>query len=390
MKGARLIESIAKVGRAHPARPDLREVEVFADYFDEASGRLRDLERRDGSCTRRELLLRYLLLNAVLDQGPDPEGVRLLLLRVTNDLYRRDVRFLQKPEDFFHEIGVAVDRITTMHEVVKKLRAEEFAKTSQVRPSRYNLFLDNTRQVLNYAVFRWGTPLAVPLLLTKDAKSEDDKPTALLRYLERWPSAEEMSQQLKDHPRYGLGKAIGDKAAHLFAKWIIHSYPLTTRTEPPWGPFGFEVPFDSNAGRVLFRTGFFTEWATLKDYEAWRVIQKNAGKGGKHYIRVTNIRGRRSTRAERDSAVSESYRELHVNHLRPNRRPPRTIAMQRIPLAILLAGGRHTPGELDDGLMYIGTRFCFNHDEPLCAGCPVRGLCAGYQEKKSLIQDYRT
>jgi len=27
-----------------------------------------------------------------------------------------------------------------------------------------------------------------------------------------------MSQEIKDNERYGLGKAIGDKAAHLFAK----------------------------------------------------------------------------------------------------------------------------------------------------------------------------
>jgi len=390
MKSRDLIEAVAEVGRRYPARPALQEVEIFTDYFDEATGNLRDLERRDGSCTRRELLLRYLLLNAVLDQGPDSEGVRLLLVRVTNDLYRRDVRFLQKPEEFFRELGIAVDQITDMHEVVKRLRAEDWAKANQTRPTRYNLFLDNTRQVLNYAVFRWGTPLAVPLLLTKDAKLEADKPTILLRHLESWSSAEEMSRQLKDHPRYGLGKAIGNKAAHLFAKWIVHSYPLVTRTDKPWGPFGFEVPFDSNAGRVLFRTGFFTEWATLKEYESWQVIRRNVGKGGKHYIRVTNIRGKPSLRAENDPDFVDVYRNLCVNYLRPNRRPPRRVEIQRIPLAILLAGERFTPGELDDGLMYVGTRFCFNHDQPLCSKCPVRHHCVGYESQRSLILDYRT
>lgn len=72
--------------------------------------------------------------------------------------------------------------------------------------------------MLGYAISRWGTSLAVPLLLIKDSREESDTSSALLNYLQEWPSAEIMSRKLKDHERYSLGKAIGDKAAHLFAK----------------------------------------------------------------------------------------------------------------------------------------------------------------------------
>ena len=95
-----------------------------------------------------------------------------------------------------------------------------------------DLFLDNSKQVLNYAIFRWGVPLVVPLLLERDGSN-------LVEYLEQWPSSEIMSRQLKDHERYGLGKAIGDKAAHLFAKWYVQTLGLVKRSETSWGKLSF-------------------------------------------------------------------------------------------------------------------------------------------------------
>lgn len=119
-----LLSVIAEVGRANPSKPDLQAVEIFQHYFDGAGG-LKDLDKRDGACSRRELLVRYLLLNAVLDQGPDTTGVRMLLGRVTNELYRQEVRFLHRPENFFKELGLAVDQITSVHEAIKQLRASD-------------------------------------------------------------------------------------------------------------------------------------------------------------------------------------------------------------------------------------------------------------------------
>lgn len=389
MESQTLLMAIAQVGREHPSRPPLEEVEIFAPFLDEATGMPVGLERRDGACTRRELLLRYLLLNAVLDQGPDTEGVRKLLTDVTNALYRQEVRFLHRPEVFFQELGVAVDEISSVHGVVKRLRANRWAEANQSQASKYSLFLDGAQQALNYAVFRWGSPLAVPLLLTKDTAEEEHKPEALFRYVTSWPSAEIMSQQLKDHPRYGLGKAIGDKATHLYAKWIVHTFPLVRREGPGWGPFSFELPLDSNAGRVLFRTGFLLQWASLEEYRGWDVVRPGRGKKGAHYIRVTNIRGRKSVRAEATPSLFEAYCELYKEHLRVGSRTPQRVEIQRIPSALLLHTG-YTTGELDDGLMHIGTQYCLNHADPLCRACPICAHCLGHAEDRSLIVDYRT
>jgi len=101
---AKLVRAIAEQGRRHPRPPALREVEVFAHFFG-VDGELdvANLGARDGSCTRRELILRFLVLCAVIDQGPDMHGVRKLLIDVTNSLYRKEVRFLHTPMSFFKE-----------------------------------------------------------------------------------------------------------------------------------------------------------------------------------------------------------------------------------------------------------------------------------------------
>lgn len=389
-----LIAEIARTGAKNPAAPPLWSVEPLRKFFlgagqvDAAA-----LERRDGACTGREVLARFLVLNAVLDQGPDLEGVRQLLSRVTNELYLREVRFLHRPVSFFQELGIGIDHILETHESLKQLRAESWAKVNMSNPARYNLFTDNATQALGYAVYRWGVPLALPLLLEKDARDDETRAEALVRYLEDYPSAERMSQGLKDDGRYGLGKAIGDKACHLFAKWYVSSFALARRSGAGWGAFSFEVPFDSNAGRVLWRTGFLLSWATEKDYVACDVIQRGKGKGGTHYIRVTNIRGKRIDAKKLPPQLWESYVEICREHLRSHAKSPTTAEIQRLPHAILLraypASGLGA-ANLDDGLIHIGTRFCFNHSNPHCSACPVSQKCLGYQQRPELIEKYRT
>jgi len=388
-----LITAIAKAGREHPNIPSLKEVLPFQHFF-LSNGALdySRLDDRDGLCTRRELLLRYLLLNAVIDQGPELVGVRELLIGVTNDLYLNEIRFLHKPILFFQELGLAVDQILNRHASIKAVRAEIWADVNQTNPSRYNLFIDNTRQVLNYAVFRWGVPLALPLLLERDNKDEGRRPYVLLDYLESWNSSEEMSQQIKDHERYGLGKAIGDKACHLFAKWMVYSFSLSRRTDLGWGEFSFEVPYDSNAGRVLWRTGYLLKWASESEYVDAKVIQPGAGKGGKNYIRVTNIRGMNAFR-ELSPELRSNYNEISVNHLKSHHRPPHKVEIQRIQHAYLLSqfgSLRLGVADFDEGLIYIGTHHCFNHASPLCEECPINRFCEGYQANRNLIDDYRT
>jgi hypothetical protein len=398
--GKKILFEISKIGREQSSLiPQIKEIEPF-EYFIKDE-KLNNLDKIDGGLTRREILTRYLLLSVVLDQGPDVEGVRLLLRNVINSLYRKEIRIFHRPIDFFKEFGFSIDEILSKHNSVKKIRAEDWARENDSKPSKYNLFfaqsqrgLISINQVLDYSVHRWGAPLCVPLLLEKDLlKSGKESNQPLVDYLESFESSEIMSQQIKDHDRYGLGSAIGDKACHLFAKWYIHTFKLVKRKDVGWDKWSFELPFDSNAGRVLFRSGFLTIWADLSDYEKFNVIQKRKGKkraDGKktHYIRVTNIRGKKSEIAFNNTDIFKKYVEVCKNHLKIMSNP-RSVEIQIIPNALLL-GTDFGVGDLDDGLMYIGTNFCFNHETPECEKCPIKSLCKGKNEDNSLIVDYTT
>jgi hypothetical protein len=387
-----LLITISEIGVSHPDPPPVFEMFPFRNYFNEHGQLVHDkLSENDGLWTRREILTRFLLLQAVLDQGPDIKGIRLFTKDVINNLYKKEIRILHRPLDFFREVGISADELLHNHEVIKKLRAEDWARENKSTSGKYNLFMDNTKQVLGYAVYRWGVPLAVPYLLEKDLQKEDKEPQEpLVNYLEHYPSAEIMSQEMKDHERYGLGKAIGDKAAHLFAKWYIHSFALIKQTDNiAWGDLSYELPFDSNAGRVLFRTGFLFELATLKELEKMEVVQRGKGKGGKHYIRVTKLRDKKTEAIPIKSQWRLAYKEIVTQHLKTCKRVPKTVKIQQS-LNAFLKGTQYGIGHLDDGIIYIGTTFCRNHETPRCSECPVNKYCLGYNERQDLIDDYRT
>ena len=238
---SRLVAAIARVGLGAALPPPIDQAHPFKHFFTNGELDRGGLDARDGRCTRRELLTRMLLLNAALDQGPDIKGVRGMMTQVINDLYEREVRIFHTPLDFFKEVDISVSQLQAAHELAKESNADEWARVNQSSPQKHNLFMDKSRQVLNYAIFRWGVPLALPYLL--DKKSAMDCPTSLLDYLESYESAEQMSVRLKDHETFGLGKAIGDKACHLFAKWLTSTFRLTRKVgDTGWGDYSYEVP----------------------------------------------------------------------------------------------------------------------------------------------------
>ena len=131
-----LLIKIAEAGRQNPSPPQIANLFPFRHYFDGNSTLLRDkLSENDGLWTRREIVARFLFLQAVLDQGAHIEGVRQFLAEVTNNLYEQEIRFLHKPIDFFREIGIAVDTLLSQHESVKNAFASIWAKENQSKES---------------------------------------------------------------------------------------------------------------------------------------------------------------------------------------------------------------------------------------------------------------
>ncbi|PKN81609.1 MAG: hypothetical protein CVU47_06150 [Chloroflexi bacterium HGW-Chloroflexi-9] len=383
-----LLRRIAEVGRQSGDHPDYRRIEPLAAYGhpDLDVDRLDEI---DGGITRREVLLRFLLLSAVVDQGPDIAGIRDLVVGVTNDLYAGETRIFHDPLAFFRDFDRALASIEDIHAKVKAARAAGWAAAQGSTPSKYLLYMENAGQTLGYAIYRWGAPLAVALSLQK---ADPDSSSPLEQFLRSAKSAESMSQAIKDSGRYGLGKAIGDKAAHLFAKWAIHAYPLLRDDQNrAWDAWSYEVPFDSNAGRVMYRTGFTRQWLTDAQLVAAEAIQPGRGKNqNTSYLRVTNTRGVAVLPLGVVSELRDAYRTLCVSHLRSHAKAPVKVEFQRIPSAISLLDGGMTPGEIDDGLIKVGTTWCMNTATPNCAKCPLADVCEGRQASPSLILDVRT
>ena len=123
------------------------------------------------------------------------------------------------------------------------------------------------------------------------------------------------------------------------------------------------------------------------DYENWDVIQKGKGKGD--YIRVTNIRGKKAAGILYNSDIFDDYLYVVQEFLKIGR--SRTVEIQRIPNLLIYKlyqdGYKYSVADFDDGLMYVGTSYCYNHDEPRCENCPLNDMCWG---KEDLIKKYRT
>jgi len=394
-----LTKKISEIGKNHREKPPVYKVEPFKYYFNKNHEiKFDEIDEFDGKFTRREILSRYLLLSVVLDQGPDVLGVRELLKETTTHLYRQEIRFFHKPIDFFKELNISIDEILEKHESIKKLRKEIWAKANNTNPSKYSLFFTSTprgivtsKQVLGYVIHRWGVPLALFILLENENKTSSQP---LIDYLLSYPSAEKMVEQLKDHNRYGLGDAIGDKACHLYAKMFVSIFKLNKnkKEDEGWTDISYEMPFDSNAGRVLFRTGFLSKLVSFNDLKKWNVIQEGKGKGGVNYIRVTNIRHKPISKSNNyDNKFIEDYVTIVRNYLKKG--TPRTMEISRIPNLILYElnkdGKNYSIADFDDGLMYIGTNYCFNTNTPKCDSCPLKHICEGH-ENIELITNYKT
>ena len=121
--------------------------------------------------------------------------------------------------------------------------------------------------------------------------------------------------------------------------------------------------------------GFFLEWADLDDYTASKAIQKGNGKKGENYIRVTNIRGMKAKKPL-STDQWENYVTISRNHLCTHKRSPKAAEIQRIPHIYLLSSiSKFSVADFDDGLIFIGTTYCLNNQEPRCNECPVKQYC---------------
>lgn len=386
-----IILKLDEIGRSNQNNnvPQIRGVKIFKNIIN-----------KDGSINKKnyhlkddfgvefgELLTRYLFLNAILDQGPDMDGVRLLQSRVTNILYDNKIYFLHEPYLFFKNLNSIFKIIDEEHNKLKKELGPAWQKRQNTK-KQYSLFLENSSQLSSYVLGRWGPPISIIQILANNQEN-------LLDLFKRRKSAEDLAEFIKSDKNYGMGKAIGDKAAHLLVKWLIYSYELIDLKDTHWGQNSYEVPFDSNAGRVLFMSGFFhyffpslNNLSDIEKEKKWlssgriqkftKEKDKQERWTGKYHMYITNsFRGQ----------TIESFGEDSFKDIKPflketlNKNPQKKIEVQHM-INYLSKNLGTKIGAIDDGLMYVGTKFCINRGNQLCDKCPLRDECSGKEDFK--------
>ncbi len=378
--------------------PQIKNVKIFEEILD--SNKIIKKEKYNlkdkYGLEYKELLTRYLFLNAILDQGPDMEGVRLLQSRVTNVLYSKGINFLHEPFLFFKNINLVFETIDEEHLKVKNERSEEWAKKQNTNANRYNLFLDNSKQLSSYILGRWASPLSIIQIRINENKN-------LLELFKEQKSAESLSDFIKSDNKYGVGKAIGNKAAHLLVKWLIYSYGLIDSSNQKWSNNSYELPFDSNAGRVLFMTGFFNYFfpslnSIFKDKsieKKWigsrmnqkfsKEMDKQEKWTGKYHMYITN--SFRNAIVE-DKTLNEETEMGVKRFLKENFgiRPKKIKIQYIINYFSDILGAKI--GAIDDGLMKVGTSFCINRGNQKCKECPINKECFGKNNEERKTKFY--
>lgn len=368
-----LIRKLNEIGQKNPKTDDLSKIIIFKTLFN-ASGEMdrNKLHENDSEGIEfSEMLARYLFLKAVLDQGPDMEGVRIFLERIINSLYGKGIKFLHSPSDFFSNMGEVFKVVSEEHSKIKEERGKMWAKSqNSKREKSYNLFLENSKQISSYVMGRFGAPLAIIEVLKEKNKG-------LLALFKEQKSAESLSKFIKENEFYGLGKGIGNKAAHLLVKWLLYTYGILDSTSNAWKQNSYELPLDSNAGRVLFMTGFFDHFLIgLNNPDIFVGFEQE--KGSDYYIYVTRaFRGKKAEKLDEDEtkAIEKKIRILFSSRIR-------SIQVQWIVNYLSEVTGS-TVGAIDDGLMKIGTSYCINRGNQICSECEIGDLC------KSRDDDYR-
>mgnify|MGYP000843882394 CR=1 FL=1 len=126
-----LLVEICKIGKAHYKTISANSLLPFVKYFNKSNLIREELDTLDSKdYSRREILARYLLIRAVIDQGPEVEGIELFARKTINKFYSNNIKILHNPLDFFMNIDKSIKLIMDAHKEVKKIRSIKWAKKS--------------------------------------------------------------------------------------------------------------------------------------------------------------------------------------------------------------------------------------------------------------------
>ncbi len=329
------------------------------------------------STPKRELLLRYLLTRAIVDQGSDVHGVEMWHRALLEDCYAAGIYLLHRPEDFVARYADVIRIADGRRQWVVAERSELWANQSARRSAgSYTPF--NVDGMRGGKQAHWFVSARFfPALLLARAR-----PGGLSQLVfEDGPADESplgMARRLRQDPLVGLGWCLGDKAADLFAKWAIGTLRLTPPTQRPWTAMDTSIPMDQRIGRVLMRCGvmdeFFdipkllrTKQGMLANLENIELPEGDAIPAGSFFLTVRDFR--RYARASRPSAVEWLGRKKHGRGWLPQE------VISELCRSLSAATGKEfTPVHLDDFFMEVADKWCWDQ-APQCSTCPLSTSC---------------
>lgn len=357
--GEKIIKKIVKIGVKNFISHGISSCKILKRI----SKKIENSKQLDSS--DKELLTNFLYLNAVMDQGRDSLGVKELLIRVTNEAYSNNIRFLHNPDNFFKNPRFFTETLSDEHKQVKQYRSKV------LMISGYSLF---GTKINPYTMYRWGTVMLCLKKLYEDNKT-------LLSYIMGARRANSITDLIRNDDEYGLGNAIGFKACKLLTKWIIHTFPIIESTDPKWDQNSYEIPLDSNVGGVFMRSGLlflFTNAKELWESRCW--IKQNNGRVNLSAQRLNDLKITKNTAIENE--LNEILKRWSL------RRRNLMKALNAFILKLNKRNIKATIGQLDDGFIYIGRNFCKRESKPLCNKCPLKNLCLANKKEHLLKTQY--
>jgi hypothetical protein len=357
-----------------------------------------ELDRIDevSKVSNREVMLRYVLSRAIVDQGSDIEGVEMWHSRLLERCYQNGMRILHNPSDF-------VDNFSEVLQMGVQIRDEVVLERAQIWADQKK---SKTRKVNSYTPFnvdgqRGGkqahwfmSARFFPAVLLANAHSGGLSGLLFGNMSKETPI--EMSRRLRSDPVYGLGWCIGDKACDLFSKWAIGTFRLCAGLESEWDPSDAPLPMDQRIGRLMIRFGFMDEFFGVS-----RMMEKkkfgfnpddnqmrpklNSGEipDGRWFLQVMEFR--RGAKVEKGLSydwLSKEWKSQGGVGKIPKFGPQEVIGVLCKSLSNHL-GMPVTPVEIDDQLMGLGGTVCTD-DSPNCSACNLKLSCQANNDIKKV------
>ena len=348
-----------------------------------------ELDRTDSrtGISNREVLLRYVLSRAIVDQGSDIEGVEMWHSKLFERCYKDDIRVLHNISDFVSNYSKVLAMGVEVRDEVVVARAQVWAdqKKSKTRSKNsYTPFNVDGQRGGKQTHWFMSARLFPALLL---ANSSDGGLSKLVFGKMASETPIQMSRRLRNDPVFGLGWCIGDKACDLFSKWAIGTFRLGTGITNAWDPADSPLPMDQRIGRLMIRFGFMDEFFGVsrmmeKKQFGFNPDDNQSRPGGKSgdipdgrwFLRVMDFR---RTAKVSDGLLmnwlSEEWKSQGGIGKIPKLGPQEVIGILCKSMNQEL-GTFMTPVEIDDQLMGLGGTVCTD-DSPRCSACDLATTC---------------